>query len=104
MNRRQLAVLLALCMLNGVASAESVKSPIAAGQAASLAASCSSCHGAGSRAESAIATLSNLSAAEIRSALLEFRDDKRAATLMNRIAKGYSDDEIAAIAKHLGKP
>lgn len=30
--------------------------------------------------------------------LLAFKHDQRPATIMNRIAKGYSDDELARIA------
>ena len=44
-----------------------------------------------------------LSATEIREALLAFKYDKRAATLMPRITKGYSDAELSAVANFLGK-
>ncbi len=33
--------------------------------------------------------------------LMAFKSGKREGTVMNRIAKGYSDAEIAAIAKYL---
>ena len=35
-------------------------------------------------------------------ALQEFRDGRRPATVMDRIAKGFSDDEIKAIAAWYG--
>jgi sulfide dehydrogenase cytochrome subunit len=31
----------------------------------------------------------------------EFRDDSRPSTIMGRIAKGYTDEEIAAVARYL---
>ena len=34
--------------------------------------------------------------------MLEFKAGAREGTVMNRIARGYDDAEIAAIARHLG--
>ena len=39
---------------------------------------------------------------EIVAAMRAFRAGERQATVMNRIAKGFSDDEIAAIASWYG--
>ena len=50
----------------------------------------------------AIPALAGKSAAYITQRMLEFKADAREGTVMNRIAKGYDDDEIAAIAQHLG--
>jgi len=33
--------------------------------------------------------------------MADFKADRRPATIMNRIAKGYSDEQIAAIADYL---
>jgi len=38
---------------------------------------------------------------EIVAAMQEFRSGQRAATVMDRIAKGFSDDEVQAIAAWL---
>jgi cytochrome c553 len=38
-------------------------------------------------------------AAEITEAMAAFKSDRRPATVMNRIAKGFSDSETAAIAE-----
>jgi cytochrome c553 len=35
--------------------------------------------------------------------LLDFKYDKQVATLMPRIAKGYNDQELEALADYLGK-
>ncbi len=58
--------------------------------------SCSGCHGASG---SALPQLSNLTAAQIEDAMVAFSSGAREATLMNRIAKGFSADETRAIAQ-----
>lgn len=60
------------------------------------ASSCSGCHGASGPA---LPSLVNLTAAQIEEAMAAFASGKREATLMNRIAKGYSPDETRAIAQ-----
>lgn len=78
--------------------------PAAAGGAtpSALADACAACHGTDGRSPGAIPALSGKSAAYITQRMLEFKTGARAGTVMNRIAKGYDDDEIAAIAQHLG--
>jgi cytochrome c553 len=46
--------------------------------------------------------LAGLDATAMAVALQEFRDGRRSATVMDRIAKGFSDDEIKAIAAWFG--
>jgi cytochrome c553 len=78
----------------------------AAAAAAALAppgvAACSNCHpkaaakpGAG---DTELRPLAGRSAADITAAMAAFRSGKRPATVMGRIAKGFSDNEIADIA------
>ncbi len=62
------------------------------------ASSCSGCHAASAAVETPVPRLAARSAGDIAAAMQEFRTGKRAATVMDRIAKGFSDDEIAAIA------
>lgn len=69
----------------------------------SIAFNCRNCH-AQQAAETQPANLEQLSAAEILTTLLAFKYDKKSATLMPRIAKGYSDAELSAVADFLGKP
>jgi cytochrome c553 len=54
---------------------------------------CSGCHGAGSSLP-----LDALTVEDIVTAMAAFRDGTRAATLMPRLAAGFTDAEIAAIA------
>lgn len=59
---------------------------------------CLGCHGAGTNA---LPSLSRLSADEIATAMAGFRGGTREATLMNRIAKGFTPAESKAIADWL---
>ncbi|ANW03655.1 c-type cytochrome [Bradyrhizobium icense] len=74
------------------------------GLAASLpppgAASCSGCHSTGATASS-ITRLSGRNAEDISKAMTGFRDGTLPATVMNRIAKGFTDEESRAIAAWL---
>lgn len=57
--------------------------------------SCTGCHGAGSGAPA----LDGRPASEIAAAMAAFRSGERPGTVMNRIAKGFSAEESAAIAE-----
>ncbi|BCM87481.1 hypothetical protein NS228_02955 [Methylobacterium indicum] len=59
------------------------------------ASSCSGCHGAPG---GAVPSLAGHSAEDIAASLAAFRSGARPATVMTRIAKGFSDDESRAIA------
>ncbi|MFN3891349.1 MAG: c-type cytochrome [Beijerinckiaceae bacterium] len=59
------------------------------------AAACSGCHGG---PNTAMPSLHGRSAAEIEAAMIAFRDGAREATVMDRIAKGFSEPETKAIA------
>lgn len=60
--------------------------------------SCSGCHAASARVLSPVPRLAGVDHAAIVRALLEFRSGQRPATVMDRIAKGFTDDEIQALA------
>jgi sulfide dehydrogenase cytochrome subunit len=62
------------------------------------AASCSGCHPASARVTSPVSRLAGRDRAEIVKAVQEFRSGARAGTVMDRIAKGFTDEEIQAIA------
>ena len=65
------------------------------------AASCSGCHTSGAAAASPVSRPYSRDAGEIMTAMTGFRDGSLPATVMNRIAKGFSDDELRAIAAWL---
>jgi sulfide dehydrogenase cytochrome subunit len=62
------------------------------------ASSCSGCHPASSGVDTPVKRLKGQDAAQIAAAVAAFRSGERPATVMNRIAKGFTDDEIKAIA------
>ena len=65
------------------------------------AASCSGCHTTGAKAALPVSRLYGRDAGEIMTAMTGFRDGSLPATVMNRIAKGFSDDELRAMAAWL---
>jgi cytochrome c553 len=73
--------------------------------ARALAAGCAPCHGTNGRpvAGSTVPRLAGRAKEEIVDLMAQFRDDKRHATLMPQIAKGYSDAEIGAMADYFSK-
>ncbi len=67
------------------------------------AASCSGCHGPANQ-PSPIPTLEGRAPSDISAAMQDFRAGRRPATLMDRIVKGFTEEEIAAIAAHVSAP
>ena len=65
-----------------------------------LALSCAACHGTEGKSPGSIARINGKSADYIRSAMLDFKNDRRPASVMNRIAKGYDDEQISLIADY----
>ena len=65
------------------------------------AASCSGCHATGTVPASPVSRLYGRNAGDIMTAMTGFRDGSLPATVMTRIAKGFSDDELRAIAAWL---
>ena len=62
------------------------------------AAACSGCHPASTRVTSPVPRLAGRDSAAIVKAMQDFRPGARAGTVMDRIAKGFTDEEIRAIA------
>jgi sulfide dehydrogenase cytochrome subunit len=62
------------------------------------AAACSGCHAAKNTVATPVPGLNGRDVAQIVGAMKEFRTGQRPATVMDRIAKGFTDDEINAIA------
>jgi cytochrome c553 len=71
---------------------------LAAAEPPAGAAACTGCHPASTRVTSPVPRLAGLDQAAIVRAMQDFRAGARAATVMDRIAKGFTDAEIQAIA------
>ncbi len=66
-----------------------------------LANTCAGCHGTqGASVDTKIPPLAGQNADEFVKTMLAYRDGSRKGTIMNRVAKGYSEDEIRAIAEY----
>jgi cytochrome subunit of sulfide dehydrogenase len=92
----------ALCVAVVIATVMASNLPVlAASEPPPGAASCSGCHTSGPAAASPVTRLYGRDAGEIMTAMTGFRDGSLPATVMNRIAKGFSDDESRAIAAWL---
>ena len=89
-------------MLKSLAAAVVLSTIVAAGVASAEppagAVSCTGCHPASARVTSPVARLAGMDAAAIVRALKEFRSGQRTGTVMDRIAKGFTDEEVQAIA------
>ena len=77
-------------------------SAFAADKGMVLALSCASCHGTNGASPGSIPRIQGRSAEYIEKAMLQFKAGERPATVMNRIAKGYTDDEIKLLSAYLG--
>jgi cytochrome subunit of sulfide dehydrogenase len=85
------AFIAAVVLCAGFAPAHTAEAPPGA-------ASCTGCHAAKPDVDTPVPRLAGKNAAALATALRDFRGGQRSATVMDRIAKGFSDDEIKAIA------
>jgi cytochrome c553 len=66
------------------------------------ASSCSGCHPASQSVDTQVKRLIGRKPEDIVAAIKAFRSGEKPATIMDRIAKGFTDDEIKAIADWYG--
>lgn len=108
-----LAVMAAGVVAGGVALESAGLGPVSAVRAAEaarpadpstfgrdLAAGCAGCHNTRGRAIGDAAPIAGMPAGKMVQAMADFRDGKRAATIMQQIAKGYTPDQIRLIAEY----
>lgn len=70
-----------------------------------LAGGCSGCHGAAGQGANGVPAIQRTKTrAEFAAAMQEFRENRRENTIMGRVARGYTPDEIAALAAHFARP
>ncbi len=65
-----------------------------------VAANCATCHGTDGRSRGAVPSLAGQDKAYIVQQVNDFRDGKRSSTIMQQLAKGYTDMEIDAAAAY----
>ena len=69
-------------------------------QARDMAAACASCHGGQGRAEVGMVSLAGVNKDQLLKKMLAFKAGKQPSTIMQQLAKGYSDDQLAALASY----
>jgi len=75
-----------------------ISQPAIAAEPPPGASSCSGCHANSAAVDTPVPSIRGRDPAEIVAAMQAFRSGERPSTVMGRIAKGFSDDEIRAIA------
>jgi sulfide dehydrogenase cytochrome subunit len=95
--RRAVAIAV-LCSLTNVAFAADTTPYPNLGR--DVAANCANCHGTDGRSRGAIPSLAGQDAQVIVQRIKEFRDGRRVATVMQQLAKGYTDAQIEAAAAY----
>ena len=93
---RRTPVLAAFASLSVVA----VPVPSHAQNAEILANACTSCHGVEGKSQGAIPSLVAVDAKVLADAFKAFATGARKGTVMNYVAKGYTDEQIAAISAY----
>ena len=93
----------ALAMLASLAAGSALaqgSSPQDALYLKSLAATCANCHGTAGQAVAGSANATLAGRTDIAAQMNAFKSGARPATVMQQLAKGYSDQQIAAIAAY----
>ena len=78
-------------------------SAFAADKGMVLTLSCASCHGTNETNPVSIPTIQDRKGDFIEKTMLQFKEWECPATVMNRIAKGYIDEEIKLLSAYPGK-
>lgn len=66
--------------------------------ARNLAATCSSCHGTDGASVGGIESLAGMAKADIVRKMQDFKTGRRSSSVMQQLAKGYTDEQIELIA------
>lgn len=83
----------ALLALGGTAHADETAPAL-------LATACFSCHGVDGKSPGEIPSIAGKTAAQMSTSLKAFKADQVMGTIMNRLAKGYTDAELDALAAY----
>lgn len=107
-----IALGLAVLASTGAAQAQTVAPAAATPQtfteaqlraAAYMAANCANCHGTNGKSAGAMPGLAGLPRAYLVRQMQDFRDGRRAATLMHQIAKGYTDEQYELMGEFFSR-
>lgn len=93
----RLALGLAVAMLLAAGSAQAQIDPL---QVRSWAAACANCHGTNGYAQKGNEPLAGANKDEMLKKLMDFKSGAKPATIMHQLSKGYSDEQLAALASY----
>lgn len=90
---------MSLAVLAAVASAPALAQSPDPLQVRSWAAGCANCHGTQGQAQEGMIRLAGMPANDLSRKMLDFKNNRvPAATIMHQLSKGYTDEQIAALA------
>lgn len=101
MKTRRVSLYLAALVCAASAASQGVIAGEPSGRA--IAATCAGCHGPDGYSVGTVPPLAGQSKGHIEQQLKDFKSGKRPSTIMGRIAKGYDDKEIDAVAHYFSK-
>jgi sulfide dehydrogenase cytochrome subunit len=92
----RITALVAGLLAAGLSTAGDIRSP------SMLANTCAGCHGTnGASAGDIMPIIGGMEKEYLATVLMEYKSGERDSTIMGRIAKGYTDNELKAIASHM---
>lgn len=100
MNAQAAALVVGLTLATGSAAAQGAGASGLVAPPGAL--SCTGCHG-GAGSDAMLPKLAGRPADELLAAFTAFRSGERPATIMNRISRGFTDDEAQAISVWLSR-
>jgi cytochrome subunit of sulfide dehydrogenase len=98
MHVRNTGFALAIVLAAGAAATMTFGQATDTKAARSLAATCANCHGTGGVSVGDFESLAGKPREEIARKMQEFKSGARPGTIMNQLAKGYTDEQIDALA------
>lgn len=69
-------------------------------QVRDMAAACASCHGGQGRAEVGMISLAGANKDDFLKKMIAYKTGQQTSTIMQQLAKGYSDDQLAALGSY----
>ena len=83
-----------------LASGTSLAQPADALQVRSWAAACANCHGTNGQAQPGNESLAGVNKDDLVKKLMDFKSGRKPATIMHQLSKGYTDEQLTAIAAY----